>query len=114
MRVPTGVPALPGGITAAVDERGTAVRVGFHVPPGHVEPEAKAHAVDAVLALPAVRRHRRLEITLPMGDHELLSAVRNQCRARRIRPAGASVLVDAEIGHDAPAATAGSPDRRHD
>jgi len=75
---------------------GTA-RTSLHAASGHVAPGWRRELVDAVMDLPEVRASRRLEATIPLGDGELLGRLRERTRDARTRPAGSTVLIDANI-----------------
>jgi hypothetical protein len=75
---------------------GTA-RTSLHAASGHVAPGWRRDLVDAVMDLPEVRASRRLEATIPLGDGELLGRLRERTRDVRTRPAGSTVLIDANI-----------------
>lgn len=72
-------------------------RVSLHAESGHIPVGSRASLVDAVLAQPEVRNSARLEATIPMGDGESLTRLRQKCEDVRIRPAGVSLLVDASL-----------------
>jgi hypothetical protein len=75
---------------------GTA-RTSLHAASGHVAPGWRRDLVDAVMDLPEVRASHRLEATIPLGDGELLGRLRERTRDARTRPAGSTVLIDANI-----------------
>lgn len=75
------------------------VRAALHLEAGHLPVGTRARLVDVVLDLPEIRRCRKLEATLPLGDAESLDRLRARCEEVSIRPAGASCLVDAELPH---------------
>ena len=87
------------GVTAEVEPLGDAdvVRASLHADAGPPPADARRRLVDAVLDLPEIRARRRLEATLPLGDTETLDRLRARCHDVRTRPAGASLLVDAEL-----------------
>src|SRR5260370_37815471 len=72
-------------------------RVWLHAAPGHVTPGSRASLVDAGLDLPEVQASARLEATVPLGDTELLERLRQRTHNAITRPAGCTVLVDADI-----------------
>ena len=53
--------------------------------------------VDAVMDLPEVQASSRLEATLPLGDAGSLERLRERTEDTVTRPAGSTVLVDADI-----------------
>jgi hypothetical protein len=60
--------------------------------------------------LPDVKKSSRLEAALPLGDSETLGRLRERSENATTRPAGSSVLVDADIpapAGDDPAPPAG-------
>ena len=75
---------------------GTA-RTSLHAASGHIAPGWRRELVDAVMDLPEVRASRRLEATIPLGDGELLGRLRERTSDARARPAGSTVLIDANI-----------------
>jgi len=83
-------------VTTCQGAAGTA-RVWLHAAPGHVTPGRRASLVDAVMDLPEVQASARLEATVPLGDTELLERLRQRTHNAVTRPAGCTVLVDADI-----------------
>ena len=75
---------------------GTA-RTSLHAAAGHVRPGRRAELVDAVLDLPEVQASTRLEATVPLGDGESLDRLREQTEDTITRPAGSSLLIDADL-----------------
>ena len=75
---------------------GTA-RTSLHAASGHVRPGRRAELVDAVLDLPEVQASKHLEATVPLGDSESLGRLREQTEDTITRPAGSSLLVDADL-----------------
>ena len=89
-----------GQVVAAAEvtmpAEGTA-RTSLYAASGHVAPGWRRDLVDAVMDLPEVRASTRLEATIPLGDGELLGRLRERTRDARTRPAGSTVLIDANI-----------------
>ncbi len=79
------------------EEAARIARVSLRAAPGHVTPGRRASLVDAVMDLPEVQASVRLEATVPLGDVELLERLRQRTRDAVTRPAGCTVLVDADI-----------------
>lgn len=75
----------------------TVARASVHVESGHVAPTDRARLVDAVLDAPEVSSRSRVELTLPLGEAEMLDRVRERSTDQQARAAGASCLVDAEL-----------------
>lgn len=73
------------------------VRASLHAPSGHVAPGCRASLVDAVMDLPEVQASARLEATVPRGDGESLERLRERTKDAVTRPAGSTVLLDADI-----------------
>jgi hypothetical protein len=71
------------------------VRVSVHVGSGHVPPHTRARLLDRVLTVPGITPGRSLDLTIPLGDPDLLDALRARCRTVRPRAAGATCLVHA-------------------
>ena len=92
-------------VTTAQGAEGTA-RTSLHAASGHVSPGRRAELVDAVLDLPEVQASTRLEATVPLGDGESLERLREQTEDTVTRPAGSTVLVDADLPPAAPASAA--------
>ena len=78
------------------------VRASMHVEAGHIPPGARTRLVDAVLDTPEVAARRRVEVSLPLGDSEILERIRERCDQAETRPAGASCLIDADIREQQP------------
>ena len=72
-------------------------RTSLHAASGHVRPGRRAELVDAVLDLPEVQASKHLEATVPLGDSESLGLLREQTEDTITRPAGSSLLVDADL-----------------
>ena len=64
---------------------------------GHTPPGTRASLVDAVMDTPEVQGSSRLEATVPLGDAESLERLRERTDDAVTRPAGSTVLVDADI-----------------
>ena len=64
---------------------------------GHTPPGSHADLVDAVMDLPEVQASSRLEATVPPGDTEALERLRERTEDTVTRPAGSTILVDADI-----------------
>jgi len=75
---------------------GTA-RTSLRAAAGHVAPGWRTDLVDAVMDLPEVQASHRLEATVPLGDGELLGRLRERTTGAVIRPAGSTLLLDANI-----------------
>ena len=93
-------------VTTAQGAEGTA-RTSLRAASGHVSPGRRAELVDAVLDLPEVQASTRLEATVPLGDGESLERLREQTEDTITRPAGSTVLVDADLP---PAGPPGPPE----
>lgn len=87
----------------------SATRASLHVEPGHLPAGTRAHLVDAVLDDPEVSTRPHVQVTLPLGETEILDRVRERCDAVETRAAGASCLVDADVPHAEPAARPEAP-----
>ncbi len=83
-------------VVTCEEAAGTA-RVSLHAASGHVTPGRRASLVDAVMDLPEVQASARLEATVPLGDGESLERLRQRTHGAVTRPAGCTVLVDADI-----------------
>ena len=90
------------------DAKGT-VRTSLSPCSGHTPPGSHASLVDAVMDLPEVQAVSRLEATVPLGDAESLERLRERARGTVTRPAGSTVLVDADILPAGPAGTSREP-----
>ena len=99
-------------ISTAQGAEGTA-RTSLHAAPGHIRPGRRAELVDAVLDSAEVQASTRLEATVPAGDGESLDRLREQTEDTITRPAGSSLLVDADLpsaGQPAPVQPPGEPE----
>jgi uncharacterized phage protein gp47/JayE len=83
-------------VTTTGGADGTA-RASLHAAPGHVGQGRRANLVDAVMDLPEVQASARLEAAIPLGDGESLERLRERTEETVTRPAGSTVLVDADI-----------------
>ncbi len=83
-------------VTAEGQARGT-VRTSLHAASGHVTPGCRASLVDAVMDLPEVQASAHLEAAIPLGDAETLGRLRERTEDAVTRPAGSTVLLDADI-----------------
>ena len=72
-------------------------RASLHVVPGHLPPGTRSRLVDAVLDDPDVRTRHQVQITLPLGDFEVLDRVRERGLLATFRAAGSNCLVEAEL-----------------
>jgi hypothetical protein len=81
---------------------GSTARASIHVEAGHIPPGTRTRLVDAVLDTPEVAARRRVEVSLPLGDSEILERIRERCDETETRAAGASCLVDADIREQQP------------
>jgi hypothetical protein len=73
------------------------VRTSLLPPSGPAPPGSRASLVDAVMDLPEAKSGARLEATVPLGDAESLERLRERTEDTVTRPAGSTVLVDADI-----------------
>jgi hypothetical protein len=88
--------AAAAEVTSPQADEGTA-RVSLHAKSGHITPGTRASLVDAVLDLPEVRRCARLEAAFPLGDSESLHRLQERCEDVSTRPAGSSVILEANL-----------------
>ncbi len=92
-----------GGKTVAAAEVGTVehaegiVRASLFASSEPAPRGSRASLVDAVMDLPEVRAGTRLEATVPLGDAESLTRLRERAGDTVTRPAGSTALVDADI-----------------
>jgi hypothetical protein len=82
---------------ADVTESGPAVQVRFHVAAGHHGQALRADLVARVFELPALHRHAALHATVPIGDTELIEQIGRRCDMVRVRAAGSTCLIDADL-----------------
>jgi uncharacterized phage protein gp47/JayE len=95
-------------VTAPDNAEGT-VRTSLLPASGHTPPGSRASLVDAVMDLPEVQASSRLEATIPLGDAESLERLRERTEDTVTRPAGSTVLVDADIPPGGPASPGQEP-----
>ena len=81
---------------------GATVRTSLYAPSGHIPPGGRASLVDAIMNLPEVQASERMEATVPLGDGESLERLRERTQDPVTRPAGSTVLLDANIPSDSP------------
>ena len=72
-------------------------RASLHVASGHLPTGTRARLVDAVFDDPDVRSRRQLQVTLPLGDTEILDRVRELRVIATFRAAGSTCLLEAEL-----------------
>jgi hypothetical protein len=80
------------------DDRTT--RTSLHAASGHIAPGCRASLVDAVMELPEVQASARLEAAVPAGDAESIQRLRERTTDAVTRPAGSTVLLDANVPSD--------------
>ena len=95
-------------VTALDNAEGT-VRTSLLPSSGHTPPGSRASLVDAVMDLPEVQASSRLEATIPLGDADSLERLRERTEDTVTRPAGSTVLVDADIPPGGPASPCQEP-----
>jgi hypothetical protein len=95
-------------VTPLDDPEGT-VRTSLLAPSGAIPPGSRASLVDAVMDLPEVQEHSRLEATIPLGDTESLRRLQERTDETVTRPAGSSALVDGDIPHASDAGPSQEP-----
>jgi hypothetical protein len=84
--------------TAEIDGLHPSVaRVSLRVESGHLPMGTRKRLVDAILDAPEVSSRQRLQVTLPLGDTEMLDRVRERCDTVETRAAGATCLIDADL-----------------
>lgn len=76
---------------------GDTARISLHVVPGHLPPGTRSRLVDATFDDPDVRCRHRVQVTLPLGDVEILDRVRQRGLITTFRAAGSTCLVEAEL-----------------
>ncbi len=101
VEVKDGDQTVAAAQVTAPDAPGATVRTSLLPSSGHTPPGSRASLVDAVMELPEVRASSRLEATVPLGDAESLQRLRDRTQDAVTRPAGSTVLVDADIPPDA-------------
>jgi hypothetical protein len=78
-------------------------RVSVHRESGHLPVGTSARLIDAVLDHPEVKGAGHMTAALPRGDDEALNRVQELCDKVETRPAGASIMVEADTPAAAPA-----------
>jgi hypothetical protein len=105
---PRRVEVSDGGQTVAAAEvttsgpAGATIRASLHASSRPTLPGGRAGLVDAIMDLPEVQAGERIEATVPLGDGESLERLRERTEDPVTRPAGATVLLDADIPPDSP------------
>ncbi len=89
--------------TADVTVGDGAVHVEFAVETGHVPATSRHDLVEAVFDLPDLSDGTAVEVSLPLGDADLLFGVGAHCTQLHTHAAGTTCLVDAIVSADAPA-----------
>jgi hypothetical protein len=72
-------------------------RASLHVESGHLPAGTRTRLVDAVFDDPDVRTRRQVQVTLPLGDTEILDRVRERGVLAAFRAAGSTCLVEAAL-----------------
>lgn len=72
-------------------------RASLHVVSGHVPTGTRTRLVDAVFDDPDVRARRQVQVTLPLGDAEIMDRMRQRGVVADFRAAGSTCLVEAEL-----------------
>lgn len=78
-----------------VDSSGA--RASLHVESGHLPVGTRTRLVDAVLDTPEVSACQHVQVSLPLGDTEILDRVRERCDTDEVRAAGTTCLVEADL-----------------
>src|SRR5256885_1830355 len=81
---------------AEVADDGEAVHLQFRIAAGHLPTQVRHRLIETVFELPAFAEDRNVKAALPLGDSELLEAMRGHCKELHTRAAGASCLLDGE------------------
>ncbi len=81
--------------SAEVVTSGGVARARLHAESGHLPAGTRAHLVEALLELEAVRSCSHLEVTIPVGDAESLLRLEALAESTEMHAAGSSTLVDA-------------------
>jgi hypothetical protein len=81
------------------DSHSRIVQADLHVEAGHQPPGVRAELVDLVVEQVNAHPGARLRATVPAGDAEMLSRMRERCDDLTTRPAGSTVLVDGAPSH---------------
>ena len=81
-----------GGATVVIEPN--CVYVNFHVDSGHLPACTRSHLVDSVFSLSQLGSGRMLHASVPVGDVELLDALRDKCTDMTVHTAGATCLVE--------------------
>lgn len=76
---------------------GPVVQLRFRIDHGHLPMQVRRRLIDAVFDLPLLQSPRPIQASLPLGDAELLAALRSHCAKVDTRAAGATCLVDAVV-----------------
>jgi len=109
VEVKDGDQTVAAAEVSAVEHAEGTIRTSLHASSGPTPPGSRASLVDAVLDLPEVRASSRLEATVPLGDAESLQRLRERTEDTVTRPAGSTVLVDADIPPARPGGTGQDP-----
>lgn len=72
-------------------------RALLHVNPGHHPAGTRSRLVDAVLDDPDVACRRQVQLTVPLGDTEILDRLRERGVLTAFRAAGSTCLVEADL-----------------
>jgi uncharacterized phage protein gp47/JayE len=97
VEVKDGDQTVAAANVTTVDNAEGTVRTSLLPSSGHTPPGTRASLVDAVMDLPEVHASSRLEATVPLGDAESLTRLRERTEDTVTRPAGSTALVDGDI-----------------
>ena len=109
VEVKDGGHAVAAAEVTTLEHAGGTVRTSLLPSSGHTPPGSRASLGDAVMDLPEVQVSSRLEATVPLGDAESLERLRERTENAVTRPAGSTVLVDADIPPASDAGTSQEP-----
>jgi hypothetical protein len=82
---------------AMVDDRGSVVRISLSVAAGHQPPGVRQVLLESVFALPPVRPSRRVQVSAPLGDAQLIDELHNRLDDVHARAAGATCLLNGVV-----------------
>lgn len=88
-----GVPV----VMATVVDDGSDVQLRVQILDTHAPARARRELMEETFRLPALRRPRRISVSIPLGDPDLLASVARHLDEVRSRAAGVTCLIEGVV-----------------
>jgi len=82
---------------ADIELDGSTARAALYVEAGHLPAGTRTRLVDAVFSTPQIYTCQQVQVTLPVGDTEILDRVRQLYPTGQTRTAGTTCMFDADL-----------------